>query len=110
MIASTSGVYVSSQSRLPHWQKACAFWVETIHKMCLHFGYGDAPWEYLEKTNSAILAGALTQAGLLAMPETYVMRNTPPAQGNQRVDICSFVDDRASTAIELVECKLAECK
>ena len=103
------GAKFSKTCRLPdYWQAACSVWIETVSKLCVNFRYGDAPWEYLERTNSAILAGSLTASGAPAMPETYVMRNGVTSQQSERVDICVVTDNKNTTIIELVECKLAE--
>lgn len=91
-----------------YWQAACSVWIETLSKLCVNFRYDDAPWEYLERINSAILAGSLSASGAPAMPETYVMRNGVTSQQSERVDICVVTGNENTTIIELVECKLAE--
>ena len=88
-----------------HWIDACSIWVETIKKICINFDYSDAPWEYLERTNSSIFASALTASGVPSMPEAYIMRDGRKEQKDQRVDVCS-VDKGQS--IELIEFKMAE--
>lgn len=79
---------------------ACSIWVKTIQELCANFDYSDSPWEYLERTNSAVFA-----SGVPSMPETYVMRNGRKEQKDQRVDVCS-VD--TGKLIELIEFKMAE--
>lgn len=86
------------------WKEASKKWAETMLQICTNFAFIDAPWEYLERTNSAIFAGALTASGMPAMPETYVMRNGVTKQGDQRVDVCAV----GSNNLELIEFKLSE--
>ena len=85
----------------PSWNSACEQWIKTIEQLCANFAHKDAPWEYLERTNSAIFAGALTAAGVPAMPEAYVNRNNE--RRDHRVDICAV----ASNSIDLIEFKIA---
>lgn len=109
MIEQLEGTNFSATFQLPgYWKVASSVWVETVKKMCASFRYDDAPWEYLERTNSAILAGSLTASGAQAMPETYVMRNGATVQQAERVDICVVMGIEKATILELVECKLAE--
>ena len=104
-----TGTHSSPTCRLPdYWKMASQIWVDTISQMCVNFDYQDAPWEYLERTNSAILAGCLSAAGASAMPETYVMRNGQENQQAKRVDICLVTRSSGNTVLELVECKQAE--
>ena len=102
-----SGSHHTTACRLPHWVPACAQWVRTVESICKNFHYSDAPWEYLERTNSAILGAALTECRVPAMPETYVMRNGRP-QNHERVDLCLVRTAGTSTILELVECKELE--
>lgn len=103
-----AGINVNASYHLAdYWKDACSIWVTTIERLCSNFSYCDAPWEYLERTNSAILAGSLTAVGAPAMPETYVMRNRDE-QRHERVDICVVTADSGLTTHELIECKLAE--
>lgn len=97
-----SGVDFSAEEFSEDWKKSAELWVEYIQRICANFDYSDAPWEYLERTNSAIFAGALSASGLPAMPEAYVNRNDE--KRDQRVDICIVNND----FIELVEFKLAQ--
>src|SRR5271157_4318719 len=88
------GVYFSATYQLlDYWKPACSVWVDTVAKLCANFRYTDAPWEYLERTNSAILAGSLTASGAPAMPETYVTRNYAETKQAERVDICVATGD-----------------
>ncbi len=103
----TSGTHFSATCALPHWKAGCLAWVKTIESLCSNFDYFDAPWEFLEVTNSAILAGALTQGGVPAMPETYVMRKSAEEWG-KRADICLVTRKSNITIVEMVECKLTE--
>jgi len=103
------GVFISPTCTLSdYWKDASRIWVDTVRNICVNFGYEDASWEYLERTNSAILAGCLTCAGAPAMPETYVMRNGKESKQSERVDICIVTCNLGITTLELVECKLAE--
>jgi hypothetical protein len=104
-----SGTEVKAQSKLPnYWCGASSSWVRTVELLCANFRFLDAPWEYLERTNSSILASSLTACDAPAMPETYVMRNGVKVQRDQRVDICVVTSDSTTTTLELVECKLVE--
>jgi hypothetical protein len=98
-------VVITTPCSLPHWEGACNMWINSIKQFCVNFGYTDAPWEYLERTNSSIFAGSLTASGTPSMPETYVMREGRKEQKDQRVDICSI---HSTKTIELVEFKMAE--
>jgi len=100
------GIYVNYEKSLPvHWNTAIGIWLNMINKICNNFNYDDSPWEYLERTNSAIFATALTLAGAPAMPETYVIRNGQEDQKEQRVDICVILENKT---VELIEVKIAE--
>ena len=89
-----------------YWKQACSSWIDTQRQLCQNFTFLDAPWEYLEVTNSSLLAGSLTSAGAPAMPETFVMRKHNKSR--KRVDICIVMKNSTTTNVELVECKLAE--
>lgn len=105
-IAPLIGVEANDPCTLPaYWKDACLIWIGTIQRLCANFDYSDAPWEYLERTNSAIFASALSASGAPSMPETYVMRDGITEQADQRVDICTV---NSGKSIELIEFKMAE--
>lgn len=106
-MTANKGMHFKANHSLPnYWGPAFNKYLELIETLCVASSYEDAPWEHLEKSNSALLAAALISIGVPALPEAIVTRNNPIQKGYPRVDICII----CKSHLEMVECKKAEYK